>query len=87
VDTAILAPRTTAAATASAVRRLSWPGNAAMTGTSRRMLNRPISAGSWSKARCTRRCSFSELAVRARDRAPRPGRSKTRANRQYHAQW
>jgi hypothetical protein len=30
VETAILAPRTTAAATASAVRRLSWPGNAAM---------------------------------------------------------
>jgi hypothetical protein len=40
VETAIPARRTTAAATASAVRRLSWPGNAAMTGTSRRTLNR-----------------------------------------------
>ncbi len=84
VETAILAPRTTAAATASAVRRLSWPGNAAMTGTSRRMLNRPISAGSWSRALCTRRCSSSELAARARDSAPRPGRATTRASRQNH---
>ena len=50
METAILAPRTAAAATASEVRRLSWPGNAAMTGTSRRMLKRPISAGSWSVA-------------------------------------
>ena len=50
METAILAPRTTAAATASAVRRLSWPGKAAITGTSRRRLNRPISGGSWSRA-------------------------------------
>ena len=84
VGTAILAQRTKAAATASAVRRLSWPGNAVMTGTSRRMLKWPISAGSWSRELCTRRCSSSELAARARDSAPRPGRATTRASRQKH---
>lgn len=77
------APRTDAAATASAVSRLSCPGRAAMTGTRRRKLSKPISSGKASRADRARRCSSSGRPASALDSAPSEGRDTARLSLQY----
>lgn len=87
VVTARSASSTRAAATASAVRRLRCRpvSSAAMTGTSRRRLTRPISAGSDRSPAPTRACPSAVRSANARDSDPVAVGSRTaRPRRQYH---